>query len=164
MSSDEAPAAGRPAAVVAVLGALLALAVVAGWVDHRVRAREQFSADLVAAATQGLVNLTTIDHQQVDTDVARILDSSTGAFRDDFERRAQSFADAARTARSVSVGTVTEAGVQSVEADSGRVLVAMTVMTSNAGVPERAPRAWRTVVTVTDTDAGMKVSAVEFVP
>lgn len=154
----------RSTVTIVVLSLLLALTLAAGYFDHRARARDQFGREALAAATQGLVSLTSVDHQQVDADVQRILDSSTGAFRDDFERRAQSFADAARTARSVSVGTVTEAGVQSLEGDSGRVLVAMTVMTSNAGVPERTPRAWRTVVTVTDTDEGMKVSKVEFIP
>ena len=40
----------------------------------------------------------------------------------------------------------------------------MTVMTSNRGVPETQPKAWRMRVTVTSTDGGYKVSRVEFVP
>jgi Mce-associated membrane protein len=162
-----APGAGtptrRPVTLVA-LGVLAALTVGLGYLDHTVRARDELRRAMVEAATTGVVNLTTIDHEHIDADVARILDSSTGAFRDDFEQRAQPFADAARTAQSTSVGTVDEAAVQSIDGDSGRVLVALTVMTSNRGLPEKAPRAWRTVVTVTDTSDGLKVSQVEFVP
>ncbi len=43
------------------------------------------------------------------------------------------------------------------------MLVALTVMTSNRGVPEQQPQAWRTRVTVTRTGDGFKVAAVEFI-
>jgi hypothetical protein len=36
-------------------------------------------------------------------------------------------------------------------------------MTSNRGVPERAPRAWRMRVTVIPDDGTYKVSSVEFI-
>jgi hypothetical protein len=36
-------------------------------------------------------------------------------------------------------------------------------MTSNRGVPEQQPKAWRTRVTVTKDDGRFKVAAVEFV-
>jgi Mce-associated membrane protein len=53
--------------------------------------------------------------------------------------------------------------VESVDGDEGRVLVAMTVMTSNRGVPEQQPKAWRTRVTVSRSGDGFKVAAVEFI-
>lgn len=140
------------------------LAITLGFRDYQTRAREQLRAEMVAAASRGVVNLTTIDFEHVDDDVQRILDSSTGVFRDDFEKRADSFKDAARTAQSKSVGTVVEAAVESVEGDEGRILVGLNVMTSNRGVPERAPRGWRTRVGVVRTEDGMKIAQVEFVP
>ena len=119
---------------------------------------------MVAAGRAGLLALTTIDHTQIDRDVQRILDTSTGAFRDDFAQRADSFKAAARKAQSTSVGTVREAGLEATEGDSGRVLVALTVMTSNRGASEQQPKSWRTRVTVSRVDDGFNVAAVELVP
>lgn len=135
----------------------------AGWRDLGARRAEDTRAAMVAAGRDGMLALTTIDHQQVDRDVQRILDASTGAFRDDFAARAEPLTQAARTTQSTSVGTVREAALESVDGDSGQVLVALTVMTSNRGAPERQPKSWRTRVTVTRTDGGFKVAAVEFV-
>jgi Mce-associated membrane protein len=53
--------------------------------------------------------------------------------------------------------------VESFDGDSGQVLVALTVMTSNRGEPEKRPKSWRTRVTVTKTADGFKVAEVEFV-
>ena len=155
---------------IAGLAGVVVVAVLAGltgWLglrDHRARADEHLRTEMVQVARQGVVNLTTIDHQRVEQDVQRILDSSTGAFHDDFAGRAEPFIDAAKKAQSTSVGTVTEAGLESLSGDEGRVLVALTVMTSNRGVPEQQPKLWRVRVTVTKTGDGIKVAQVEFVP
>jgi len=146
--------------LVAGLALLLAFA---GWREVQIRRAEDLRGQMLQAARDGLIALTTIDHNQADRDVQRILDASTGGFREDFEQRAEGFKDAARKARSISVGTVNEAAIESADGDHGRVLVAMTVMTSNRGVPEQHPKAWRTRVTVTRGDRGFKVAAVEFV-
>ena len=55
-------------------------------------------------------------------------------------------------------------GKQTIDGDTAQVLVALTVMTSNRGAPERQPKSWRTRVTVTRTGDGFKVAGVEFVP
>lgn len=146
------------------LGLLGVVAITLGFRDYQVRADEGLRARMVEAAKQGAVDLTTIDFEHVDEDVQRILDSSVGAFRDDFEKRSGPFKDAARKAQSKSVGTVTEAAVESVDGDEGHILVALTVMTSNRGVPEKAPKGWRTRVGVTKTGDGIKISQVEIVP
>lgn len=156
------PARGRSPRLLA--GGLVILLAIAGWLDVQIRRAEEVREQMLQAARDGLIALTTIDHRHADRDVQRILDASTGGFRDDFERRAAGFKDAARKAESTSVGTVEEAAVESVDGDEGRVLVALTVMTSNRGVPEQQPKAWRTRVTVTGSDDGFKVAAVEFVP
>lgn len=149
------------------LAALASLVLVTAFLAYRdisVRQGEHRRQEMVQAAREGVLSLTAIDHERVDENVQRIVDASTGSFRDDFEKRAKPFADAARQAQSKSVGTVTSAGVESDEGQEGRVLVAMTVMTSNRGVPERQPKAWRIRVTVSETGQGFKVSQVEFVP
>ena len=164
--SDDATAAhsNRRRIILAALASLVMIVAWLGYRDYQIRHAEHRADEMVQAARAGMLSLTTIDHEHVDDDVQRILDASTGSFRDDFEQRAKPFADAARKAQSKSIGTVTAAGVESAAVSEGQVLLAMTVMTSNRGVPETLPKAWRTRVTVTATDAGYKVSRVEFVP
>lgn len=150
-----------------IAGALVFLIAVTGWLgwqDIQIRRAEHVRDAMVQAGRDGVVALTTIDHEQVDEDVQRILDSSTGKFRDDFAQRAESFTAAARKAQSKSVGTISEAGVESVDGDRGRVLVTLIVMTSNRGAPEQQPKVWRTRVTVDKDDGVYKVAAVEFIP
>lgn len=147
-----------------VLALLVGLNAWAGWREVQARRAEGVREQMAAAGRAGLLALTTIDYADVDGDVQRILDASTGTFHDDFAQRAESFKAAARKVQSMSMGTVNEAGVESVNGDSGQVLVAMTVMTSNRGQPEKQPKSWRTRVTVTNTADGFKVAEVEFVP
>ncbi|TDH52875.1 hypothetical protein E2F47_13480 [Mycobacterium eburneum] len=116
-------------------------------------------------AKQGAVNLTTIDWQHADADVARILDSATGQFYDDFSKRSKPFVDVVKQAQSRSEGSITEAGVESETGDAAQVLVAVTVKTTNAAAAQQDPRRWRMRLTVQKTgpDAA-KVSDVVFVP
>ena len=66
--------------------------------------------------------------------------------------------------KSTTVGTVTEAGLESEAAGTAEVLVAVTVKTSNTTAPEQDPRAWRLRIAVQKVGDQAKVSNVEFVP
>ena len=129
------------------------------------RQAEDFRHEIVEVARQGAVNLTTIDYEHADADVQRILDSSTGAFYDDFKARSGPFADVVKKVKSKSAGTVTEAGLipDSVSGSEGQVLVAVTVQTTNSGAPDEQPRYWRMRLTVTKAGDQTKVSKVDFV-
>lgn len=95
---------------------------------------------------------------------AASLDSATGEFHDDFQNRSAPFIDVVKQAKSKSVGTVTEAGLESLDGGQGRVLVAVTVKTVSNGKAEEQPRYWRMRMTVAGEGDGAKVSNVEFVP
>lgn len=143
------------------------LGAVGGWLGYRmyVNDRAQRTHDaFVEAARQGAVNLTTIDYARADADIQRILDSSTGKFRDQFQERSQPFADVVKQAKTKSEGTVTEAGVESQDTDQAQVLVAASVKTSVPGAPEQQPREWRMRITVEKVDDGFKVADLQFVP
>jgi Mce-associated membrane protein len=156
-------------ATIAGLVLVVALAGLTGWLGFRTyqshQADEQHKLFL-QVGRQGALNLTTIDWQQADKDVQRILDSATGTFYDDFQKRAGPFVEVVKQAQSKSVGTIAEAGLEpnSITDNGAQVLVAVTVKTSNAGAPEQAPRAWRMRISVQKVDDGAKVSNVEFVP
>jgi Mce-associated membrane protein len=144
----------------------VALAGLGGWLGFRAyqwNETQHQRALFVAVARQGAVNLTTIDYNEADADVQRILNSATGGFYDDFSKRSQPFVDVLKQTRSKSEGTVTEAGLESEHGDTAQVLVAVTVKTANAGAQEQAPRLWRMRIGVQRVGDGAKVSNVEFV-
>jgi Mce-associated membrane protein len=96
--------------------------------------------------------------------VRRILDGATGEFYDDFAKRSQPFIDVVKQARATTVGTITEAGLESETADTAQALVAVSVQTSNAAETNQEPRAWRMRIYVQRVGDQVKVSNVGFVP
>ncbi|MCV7301580.1 Mce protein [Mycobacterium barrassiae] len=154
-------------ATIAGLVLVLALGGLAGWSGYR--AYDAYKGEkqrqlFLQVGRQGALNLTTIDWEHAEADVQRVLDSATGTFYDDFQNRAAPFVEVVKQAQSKSVGTIAEAGLESATEDEGRVLVAVTVNTSNIGAPQQEPRAWRMRLTVTKVGDDAKVSNVEFVP
>jgi Mce-associated membrane protein len=175
VESAESVAATREGRAVALRIALFALLVVLAlliglgvWMGRDVlqeRRADEHRQMVVGVARQAALNLTTIDHVSVDSDVRRIIESSTGPFHDDFESRSDVFVQAVIQAQSKSEGSVTEAGLESQDGEDSQVLVSVAVKTSIAGVQEPQPRAWRMRVTVTESgDQSAKVSNVQFVP
>jgi Mce-associated membrane protein len=155
-------------ATIVGLVVVLALAGLVGWLGFRAYESQKLEAQrqlFLQVGRQGAMNLTTIDWEHAEADVQRIVDSATGTFYDDFQQRAGPFIEVVKQAQSKSVGMVTEAGLESESDTEARVLVAVTVQTSNAGAAEQQPRLWRMRVTVQDVgDDQVKVSNVEFVP
>ncbi|KLO31370.1 hypothetical protein ABW16_00375 [Mycolicibacter heraklionensis] len=154
-------------AVAVGVAAIAALCAMVGWFGYRgyqTHLAQQQRQLFLQAGRQGALNLTTIDYAQADADIQRILDSATGSFRDDFEKRSQPFIDVVKKAQSRSEGTITEAGLESQDGNEARVLVAVTVKTSLAGAAEPEPRAWRMRMTVQQVGDAVKVANVEFVP
>lgn len=151
----------------AVCGAaFVALAAVGGWLGYEIvhhREVERRQDAFVEAARQGAVNLTTIDHRTVDTDIQRVLDTSTGAFHDDFRKRSGPFAEVVRRAQSTSEGTVTEDALIDSEDDRAEVLVLVSVRMSTPGAAEQDPQVWRMKVAVEQADGTPKISDVQFV-
>lgn len=153
------------AAVVGVM--LVALGVLAGWLEHAsglaARADHQRS-EYLQVGRQGAVDLTTIDYRHVDQDVKRVLDSATGQFYEDFQKRSQPFADVVKQVQSTSQGTVTAAGIESETSEGADVLVAVTVKSTSADAPQQDLRLWRMRVSVQKVGDQAKVANVSFVP
>lgn len=154
------------AAMLVGLAVVIALATLAGWLGFRLyhlqQARTERNA-YVQVGKQAALNLTTIDWQNADADVRRIIDGATGQFYDDFTKRSQPFIAVVKQTKSTTIGTVTEAALESQTAGTAQVLVAVSVKTTNA-VPDQPPRAWRMRISVQQVGDQPKVSNVEFVP
>lgn len=147
--------------------AVLVLAGLIGWFAIQTYRTHEHDAQrnvFIQVARQGALNLTTIDYEHAEADIQRILDSATGAFYDDFDKRSQPFIEVLKKAQAKSVGSITEAGLESETDHEADVLVSVNVETTNAGSAEQTPRAWRMRISVTQADGPPKVSNVAFVP
>ncbi len=154
-------------ALVAGLVAGVLLAGLVGWLGFRTYEAHNLEAQrnlVVQAACQGATNLLTVDYQHAEADAQRILDSATGRFYDSFARRKQSYIDSAQRMRSKLVATATDAGLESRNGDQGKVLVAVTVKSSDPALAQQEPQYWRIRVTVKKMGDVAKVSDVAFVP
>lgn len=161
------PKSVRRLAAVIGLALVVALSALVGWLavrTHRATQVDERQSQIVQAARQGALNLTTIDWQHADADVQRILDSATGEFYDDFAKRSAPFIKVVKEAKSTSSGSIVEAGLESESGDAAQVLVAVAVKTANVGTPAQDPREWRMRISVQKVGDAMKVSNVEFVP
>lgn len=140
---------------------------VAGWMSYRLQQADDaqhLRNQLVQGASQMALNLTSIDYTRVEADVQRILDSSSGTFHDDFTQRSKPFIDVIGRVKSKSEGTVTGAGIESQSGDEARVLVAVSVKTTNEGAAEQDSKSWRMRISVQKTGDTVKANDVEFVP
>ncbi|MEU0542944.1 hypothetical protein ABZ319_24035 [Nocardia sp. NPDC005978] len=165
---SRARSGGRRTAVLvlatAVVVASLAVGVFSVWNHQRISDTDRRTAEFSAAAKQGVVALTSLDFNRAKDDVQRVLDNSTGAFRDDFQSRAEDFTKVVEQSQVTTEGRVNATAVESMTEDSAVVLVAATSQITNSAGAKQEPRVWRLSVTVTRVDGQLKMSKVEFVP
>jgi Mce-associated membrane protein len=146
---------------VVVVGALGALVTWLGQRELHLRRDDALQQMYLTAGKQAAADLTTIDYRHVDADINRALDTSTGAYLEDFKQRSAAVVASVKEQQSVSVGTVTEAGVDSVRDTSGTVLVAVKVHTEVGNGPPQRDRYWRVRLTMQKVGDSAKVSIVE---
>ncbi|RAV00286.1 hypothetical protein DQP58_01060 [Mycobacterium colombiense] len=152
------------AAVILLICAFLGASGYMVWNHNETIERDHRAANILAGARQGVVNLTSMDFNKAKEDVQRVIDSSTGQFRDDFQARAKDFTTVVEQSKVVTQGTVNAAAVQSVNGDFALVLVAATSHITNAAGAKDEPRNWRLKVTVKNDGGQYKMSNVEFIP
>lgn len=154
------------ATVLAVLGSV-ALFAASGYMiqqRHNVQAGDRNRAEFVAAARQAAVTLMSIDFNNPQMSVQRIVDNSTGSFRQEFESAADDFIKMAKDAKVTTKATATAAAVESITADAAVALVSVTSIVTNAAGADEAPRSWRLTVDLQREGDQIKMAKVEFVP
>jgi Mce-associated membrane protein len=152
------------AVAIAATCALITLSVLMV-IDHRHQAAEQQRrAEFAAAARQSVVTLMSLDFNKAKDDVQRIIDNSTGQFRDDFKNQMDDFIKAAQESKVITEVTVNATAVESMTNDSADVLVSATSRVTNAAGANQEPRSWRLSVNIERDGGQFKMSKVEFVP
>jgi Mce-associated membrane protein len=163
----------RVGRIVKILTAVLAIACTAALItlsvlmviSHRNQAAEQqHRAEFAAAARQSVVTLMSLDFNKAKEDVQRIIDNSTGQFRDDFKNQSDDFIKVAQDSKVVTEVTVNATGVEAMTDDSAVVLVSATSRVTNAAGAKQEPRSWRLSVNLQREGDQIKMAKVEFVP
>jgi Mce-associated membrane protein len=126
------------AAAAAVLAAVLLAIELQDAPDEEARRQE-----ILQAARQQGVNITTLDHRSVERDLQRVLALSTGNFRAEFEAGTKDLTDLVVENKAVSTGEVLEAGIVTADSDSARVLVVADSTVSNSTTEEQQVRHYR---------------------
>jgi Mce-associated membrane protein len=134
--------------------------------QHRDAAKhQQREAAFVAGAKQGVLSMISLDFSKAKEDVQRVIDGSTGQFKDDFQQRANDFISMVTQSKAVTEGTVNAAALESINGDSAVVLVSATSQVTNSPPGKDVPPlVWRLRVTVSDVGGQYKMSKVEYVP
>ena len=129
-------------------GALIGVGAFLVWHHHEQDAVDARRAEFTAAANTGVVNLLSMDFTKGDADLQRLIDSTTGEFRYDFENSRGAFLNVLRSSKATTTATIKASAVAEMGRDSALVLVAAGSEVSNTAAAKQPPRAWRLAVTV----------------
>jgi len=152
------------AIAIACTAALITLSVLMILNHRHQEADQQRRAQYAAAARQSVVTLMSLDFNKAKEDVQRIIDNSTGTFRDDFKNQADDFIKVTQESKVVTEVNVNTTAVESMSDDSAVVLVSASSRVTNAAGAKQEPRSWRLSVDVKRDGDQLKMSKVEFVP
>jgi Mce-associated membrane protein len=145
------------------IGALVAASGYMVWQHRAAQQEQQQTAEYVAAARQGVVTLMSLDHTKAQDDVQRIIDNTTGQFKEDFEAQRDAFAQVAKDSKVVTEVTVNVVAVKEMTDTTAQVLVSATSRVTNAAGANQDPRPWRLMVDLVREGDQIKMSKVEFV-
>ncbi|OBG24751.1 hypothetical protein [Mycobacterium sp. 852002-51057_SCH5723018] len=125
----------------------------------------QREAAFVAGAKQDVTYMISLDFNKAKDDVQRVIDNSTGQFKDDFQHQANEFISVVTQSKAVTEGKVNAAALESINGNSAVVLVSATSQITNSPPgKDEPPRMWRLRVTIDDVGGKYKMSKVEYVP
>ena len=164
--ADPADSPGIRRAALVVSGIALMVLVVAAVFGVLAWNASSHEADRRAptdAARQVATNLTSIAAGSVDADLQRLLDSATGEFRDEFERRRDPFIQIVQQAQVTTRGQVVEAGFDRIAGDEAHVLVAVHSQVQNSATNQPEDRDYRLAMTMQRVDGRWLAAKVEFV-
>ncbi|MFJ2667476.1 hypothetical protein ACIO14_24335 [Nocardia fluminea] len=128
--------------------------------NQRADDRQQAALD---AARRIAVQLVTLNHDSAKQNLDAIAADSTGSFRDQWDKIANSFVSVLESGKVQSGGEVKEAGIVMISDDHATVLTAVTSTVKNTEAPDGQQRVYRMKMTLDNTGERWLVSNVEFV-
>lgn len=123
---------------------------------------QQNRAEFAAAAKQVAVTLMSIDFNDPQAGMHRIIDNSVDPFRAEFQSSSDEFVKLSADAKVTTKATASVAAVQSATADSAVVLVAATSTVTNADGVAEPPRSWQLKLELQRDGDRIKMSKVDF--
>jgi Mce-associated membrane protein len=150
--------------VLAVLAAVLTAA--SGWLGVQLYERHEEDRrhqDILAAARQSALNLTSLDYRHYDRDSENVLNGATGDFKKQFEAQTKQLTKIVADNKSVSEGQILDAGIARADERTARVLVVADSKVTNTAAPEGTPRNYRLQLDLVLEDGQWLTSNVEFV-
>jgi Mce-associated membrane protein len=121
--------------------------------------------EVVDAARQVALNLTSINFESADADVNRVIDGSVGEFRDLFIQNLDSYVEVVKDNEVLTTGQIAESGLSDLTGDVAHVLVAVQSNVRNKAAPDGEVRTYRMDLQMERQGNGSwLVSRVDFVP
>lgn len=130
--------------------------------DHR--RIDTSRSDVISVAEEQVVELTTLDTNNVDSQLKTLIGRTTGDFRDQFEAMTSTFTQVVLDGKVEAKGSVLESGVSKISSSAAQVVVAAEATVSNADSKEPVDRSYRMSVQLKHVDGAWLVSGMKFVP
>jgi len=156
----KAVAAG--AAIVLICASLGASGYIA-WHHHTVLREQHRAAEFSAVARQSVVTLMAVDANKAREYVQRVIDNSTGKFKEDMQATADDLTKAIGQSKVSTRVDVDRVAVQSMTDDSAVVLVAAKSDLTSPDATKQGRQSWRISITLARDGDQIKISKVEFV-
>ncbi len=144
-----------------VVAGLLAWKV--AWPAHQLEQERTSDAAALAAGRAMAVNYSTLDYQQFDAYQQRILDGSTGSFRDQWSKESSQLKSLVTGNKATSTPTRTEAALVTADADSAEVIVGIVASTTNTAAPDGVTKTYRMDLKLSKVSGAWKVSDLAYV-
>ncbi|HEY9265827.1 MAG TPA: hypothetical protein VIQ11_14610 [Mycobacterium sp.] len=133
------------------------------WSEHSNAMHDQQNrAEFAAAAEQVAVTLMSVDFDDPQTGVQRILDNSVDPFRSEFQSTTDDFVKLSADAKVTTKAVANAAAVQSISGDTAVVLVAAASTVTTADGVAEGPRSWQLKLDLRRDGDRIKMSKVEF--
>ncbi|MCU1592567.1 MAG: hypothetical protein JWP11_3823 [Frankiales bacterium] len=147
-----------------LLLALLAAAALVGALRLRdATQRDDARAAALGAARQEALNLTSIDGQDIDADLKRVLDGATGGFAKDFAQRSKDLKTVLTENAVVAEGRVIDAALVRGDDSTATVLVVVDSNVKNKAVPAGRANTYRMQLDLERHGSRWLTSALQFV-
>lgn len=150
-------------ALAALMLLLLVAAVVLGLRLREAALDEDARQAALTAARQSALNLTSIDRDEFDEDVERVLEGATGEFRQDFQARAGDLEKLLEENEVSAEGNVLAAGIVRSDRKTATALVVVDSAVRNTATPEGRTNSYRMRLELERVGDRWLTSTLEFV-